>query len=125
MLMIICGGVGVFRTDRVRAVGGDRANAIGEDFDLVARMHRHLRKKKADYHIHFVPDPMCRTEVPSDLKSLGRQRARWQKELLDVLWSSRDMLFRPRYGRIGWFAPPYLWLFYVPAPRIGTLGMVT
>ena len=79
MLMIISGAFGVFRTDLVRAIGGYRASAIGEDFDLVARMHKHLREKKSDYHIHFVPDPMCWTEVPSDLKSLGRQRARWQR----------------------------------------------
>ena len=125
MLMIISGAFGLFRTDLVRAVGGYRVNSIGEDFDLVARMHRHLRQKNAEYQIHFVPDPMCWTEVPSDLKSLGRQRARWQKGLWDVLWSSRDMLFRPRYGRIGWFALPYLWLFELVAPVIEIGGLVT
>jgi len=125
MLMIISGAFGVFRTDLVRAIGGYRANAIGEDFDLVARMHRHLRDQKADYHIHFVPDPMCWTEAPSDLKSLGRQRARWQKGLLDVLWATRGMLFRPRYGRIGWFALPYLWVFECAAPALEILGIVT
>jgi cellulose synthase/poly-beta-1,6-N-acetylglucosamine synthase-like glycosyltransferase len=125
MLMIISGAFGVFRTDLVRAVGGYRPNAIGEDFDLVARLHRHLRDKHADYHIHFVPDPMCWTEVPSDLKSLGRQRARWQKGLLDVLLLTRGMLFRPRYGRIGFFALPYLWLFEFAAPVLEVLGIVT
>jgi len=125
MLMIISGAFGLFRTDLVRAVGGYRVNSIGEDFDLVARMHRHLRQKNAEYQIHFVPDPMCWTEVPSDLKSLGRQRARWQKGLWDVLWSSRDMLFRPRYGRIGWFALPYLWLFELAAPVIEVGGLAT
>jgi len=125
MLMIISGAFGVFRADLVRAVGGYRPNAIGEDFDLVARMHRHLREKKADYRIHFVPDPMCWTEVPSDLKSLGRQRARWQKGLLDVLWLTRGMLFRPRYGRIGFLALPYLWVFEFAAPVIEILGIVT
>src|SRR5467141_1520580 len=104
MLTIISGAFGLFRTDLVREVGGYRSRAIGEDFDLVARLHRHMLENGADYHIRFVPDPMCWTEVPSDLKSLGRQRARWQKGLLDVLWPNRDMLFRPRYGRIGCFA---------------------
>jgi len=125
MLMIISGAFGVFRTDLVRAIGGYRPNAIGEDFDLVARLHRHLRDKGADYHIHFVPDPMCWTEVPSDLKSLGRQRARWQKGLLDVMLSTRTMLFRPRYGRIGFFALPYLWLFEFAAPVLEILGIIT
>jgi cellulose synthase/poly-beta-1,6-N-acetylglucosamine synthase-like glycosyltransferase len=125
MLMIISGAFGVFRTDLVRAVGGYRPNAIGEDFDLVARLHKYLLEKSADYRIQFVPDPMCWTEVPSDLKSLGRQRARWQKGLLDVLLLTRSMLFRARYGRIGWFALPYLWLFEFAAPVIEILGIAT
>jgi len=125
MLMIISGAFGVFRTDLVRALGGYRSHAIGEDFDLVARLHRYLREKGADYRIHFVPDPVCWTEVPSDLQSLGRQRARWQKGLLDVLWPNRDMLFRPRYGRIGCFALPYLWLFELLAPVIELAGILT
>lgn len=125
MLTIISGAFGLFRTDLVRAIGGYRASSIGEDLDLVARLHRHLREKGADYEIRFVPDPMCWTEVPSDLKSLGRQRARWQKGLLDVLWLNRDMLFRPRYGRIGWFALPYLWLFELFAPIVEVAGIST
>ena len=125
MLTIISGAFGLFRTDLVRAVGGYRSRAIGEDFDLVARLHRHLIEQKADYQIRFVPDPMCWTEVPSDLKSLGTQRARWQKGLLDVLWPNRDMLFRPRYGRIGCIALPYLWLFELFAPVIEIVGLAT
>ena len=125
MLMIISGAFGVFRTDLVRAVGGYRSRAIGEDFDLVARMHRHLLEKHVDYHIDFVPDPMCWTEVPSDLRSLARQRARWQKGLLDVLLPNRDMLFRPRYGRIGFLALPHLWVFELFAPIIEITGIGT
>jgi len=125
MLTIISGAFGVFRTDLVRAVGGYRSASIGEDFDLVARLHRHLLDKGADYRIEFVPDPMCWTEVPSDLKSLGRQRARWQKGLLDVLWGNRNMLFRPRYGRIGFVALPYLWVFELFAPIIEIGGIFT
>ncbi|HXJ13116.1 MAG TPA: glycosyltransferase [Candidatus Limnocylindrales bacterium] len=125
MLMIISGAFGVFKTDLVRAVGGFRASAIGEDFDLVARLHRHLRQIGADYQMKFVPDPMCWTEAPSDLKSLGRQRARWQKGLLDVLWTNRDMVFRRRYGRIGFLALPYLWLFELLAPVIEIAGIAT
>jgi len=125
MLMIISGAFGMFRTDLVRELGGYRASSIGEDFDVVTRMHRHLLEKNADYEIKFVPDPVCWTEVPSDLRSLGRQRSRWQKGLLDVLWPNRDMLFRPRYGRIGCFALPYLWVFELLAPVIELGGIVT
>jgi cellulose synthase/poly-beta-1,6-N-acetylglucosamine synthase-like glycosyltransferase len=125
MLMIVSGAFGVFRTDLVRAIGGYRPFAIGEDFDLVARLHRHLLEQRADYRIEFVPDPVCWTEVPSDLRSLARQRARWQKGLLDVLWPNRDMLFRPCYGRVGWLALPYLWLFELLSPVIEVFGFAT
>jgi len=125
MLMIVSGAFGVFRTDLVRAVGGYRSFAIGEDFDLVARLHRHLLDEGADYRIEFVPDPVCWTEVPSDLRSLARQRARWQKGLLDVLWPNRNMLFRPTYGRVGWLALPYLWIFELLAPIIELTGIAT
>ncbi|MBV8514602.1 MAG: glycosyltransferase family 2 protein [Acidobacteria bacterium] len=125
MMLIISGAFGLFRTDLVRAIGGYRATAIGEDFDLVARMHRHLIEKRAKYKIQFVPDPVCWTEAPSDLKSLGRQRARWQKGLLDTLMPNLDMLFRPRYGRIGMLALPYLWIFELLAPAVELGGILT
>ncbi|MHB8484266.1 MAG: glycosyltransferase family 2 protein [Candidatus Acidiferrales bacterium] len=123
MLTIISGAFGLFRRDVVMSVGGYRASSVGEDFDLVARIHRKMLDEKRAYRITFVPDPVCWTEVPSTARSLGRQRARWQKGLMDVLWSSRDMLFRRRYGRIGAVALPYLWIFEWFAPVLEILGI--
>ena len=125
MLMIISGAFGIFRRDLLREIGGYRPSAIGEDIDVVIRLHRHMREKKLDYEFAFVPDPVCWTEVPGDLRSLARQRARWQKGLLDVIWPNRDMLFRPRYGRLGFIALPYLWVFELFAPVIEILGLVS
>lgn len=125
MLMIISGAFGVFRTDLVRAIGGYRSHAVGEDIDLVTRLHRYMRDQEKPYEIQFVPDPVCWTEAPSDLRSLRSQRSRWQKGLLDVLWPQRDMLFRPRYGRLGWLALPYLWIFELFAPVVELSGIIT
>lgn len=125
MMMIISGAFGLFRTDLVRVVGAYRSNAIGEDLDLVVRLHRHLLEERLDYRIKFVPDPVCWTEAPGDLRSLARQRARWQKGLLDTLLRNRDMLFRPRYGRVGALALPYLWVFELFAPIIELAGIGT
>jgi cellulose synthase/poly-beta-1,6-N-acetylglucosamine synthase-like glycosyltransferase len=124
-LPIISGAFGIFRTDLVREVKGFRAHAIGEDFDLVVRMHRLLQEQRKDYHITFVPDPTCWTEVPGDLRSLARQRARWHKGLLDTLWPNRDMLFRPRYGRVGCLILPYMWVFELFAPLVELIGYST
>lgn len=124
-LPIISGAFGVFRKDLVKRVGGYRAASIGEDFDLVVRLHRHMLENGGDYEIGFIPDPTCWTEVPSDLRSLARQRARWQKGLLDTLWLNRDMLFRPRYGRVGAIILPYMWVFELLAPVIEVTGYLT
>ncbi|HKT71051.1 MAG TPA: glycosyltransferase [Terriglobales bacterium] len=125
MLPIISGAFGIFRRDLVLRIGGFRTQAIGEDIDLVVRLHRYLREQGMEYHISFVPDPTCWTEVPADLKSLGRQRARWQQGLMDTLLRHRDMLFRRRYGRIGLFLLPYMWVFELAAPVMELLGYFT
>lgn len=125
MLPIISGAFGVFRRDLVMSIGGFRGKAVGEDFDLIVRAHRFLQDSGKDYVIDFIPDPTCWTEVPADLRSLARQRARWHKGLLDTLWPNRDMLFRRRYGRVGSVILPYMWLFEFFAPLIEAVGYVT
>ena len=88
----------------------------------MVKLHRHLRDERKPYHIDFIPDPTCWTEVPSDLRSLARQRARWHKGLLDTLWLNRDMLFRRRYGRVGTVVLPYMWMFELLAPVVELFG---
>lgn len=73
-LPIITGAFGIFRTHLVRQIKGFRPRAVGEDFDLVVRLRRHLQEQDRNYHISFIPDPTCRTEVPADLRALARQR---------------------------------------------------
>jgi cellulose synthase/poly-beta-1,6-N-acetylglucosamine synthase-like glycosyltransferase len=125
MLLIISGAFGVFRRELCRQIGGFRASTVGEDLDLIVRMHRHLRDRNEEYRVGFVPDPVCWTEVPSSMQSLARQRARWQSGLTDVLWQNRDMLFNRRYGRIGFLALPYHWLFECIAPVMEMVGWGT
>ncbi len=124
-LPIISGAFGVFRKDLVKKVGGYRAASIGEDLDLVVRLHRYMQETGGKYEISFIPDPTCWTEVPSDLRSLARQRARWQKGLLDTLWLNRDMLFRRSYGRVGSIILPYMWIFELIAPIVESTGYLS
>ena len=124
MLPIVSGAFGVFRRDRLLRVGGFRKDAIGEDFDVIVRMHRSLRDEHRSYAMPFVPEPTCWTQAPDTMRDLGRQRARWQQGLMDVLWRSRNMLFRRRYGRFGCFMLPYMWLFELIAPVIEAAGIM-
>jgi hypothetical protein len=64
MLPIISGAFGVFQRDMVMQVGGFRTHAVGEDLDLVIRMHRRLHEEHRSYHIDFIPDPTAGPKCP-------------------------------------------------------------
>ena len=121
-MFIVSGAFGVFRRDQVVEAGGFETGTIGEDFELIVRLHRQRREVGLPYHITLVPDPVCWTEVPETLSGLGRQRNRWQRGLLESLWKHRRMCFNPRYGRVGLFSMPYFLLFEALAPVVETAG---
>lgn len=122
-LIMISGAFGVFRRDVVVRVGGLDPTTIGEDFELVMRMHRHLLQSRQDYAIRFVAEPVCWTEVPSTPAVLRRQRLRWHRGLWETLWRHRRMMLNPRYGRIGMLAVPYYWCFELIAPVVELAGL--
>ena len=123
-LLIISGAFGVFRKDVVITVGGFLKGSLGEDIELVVRMHRYLREQGQEYEMHFLPDPICWTEVPESSKILGRQRNRWQRGLIDTLRIHRRMMLNPRYGTIGMVAFPYFVLFEMLAPIVELSGYI-
>jgi len=119
-LLIISGAFGLMHKDTVVAVGGYRRDTIGEDMELVVRMHRKLAGRPRPYRIHYVPDPVCWTEAPEDWKTLKNQRIRWQRGLCESLWSNRGLLLRPSVA--GWIAYPYFVLFEWAAPLVELSG---
>ena len=123
-LLIISGAFGIFRKDVVIAIGGYRRGSLAEDMELVVRMHRYLREQRQEYEMHFLPDPVCWTEVPESLRTLGRQRNRWQRGLIDSLRIHRRMMLNPRYGTIGMVAFPYFVFFEMMAPVVELSGYI-
>lgn len=121
-LLIISGAFGLFRRQSVLGVGGYRTHTVGEDMELVVRLHRFARERKQPYRIIYTPDPICYTEVPTDWKTLRKQRNRWHRGLWEVLWMHRAMLFNPRYGRLGLVAMPYFLFFEALSPVVEVLG---
>ncbi|PWN05611.1 glycosyltransferase family 2 protein [Rhodohalobacter mucosus] len=117
-LLIISGAFGVFDRESVIRVGGYLHDTVGEDMELVVRLHRHYRERKQRYRIRFLPEPVCWTEVPESWKILGRQRNRWHRGLADTLWRHRSMLFNPKYGRLGFTAMPFFLFVELLSPVI-------
>ena len=125
MLLIISGAFGAFRKDAVIAVGGYTTHCIGEDMELVVKLHRHLRDTGKPYRIDFLPDPICWTQPPENLRDLYKQRKRWQIGLINVLIRHRDMAFNAKYGKTGLLMLPYYWIFEFIGPVFETMGYIT
>lgn len=122
-LLIISGAFGAFKKTAVAEVGG-YIKTIGEDMELVVRLHDYMKRNKRDYKVKFVPDPVCWTQAPETIKDLRSQRRRWQIGLMDSLFRHKTLLFNPTYGMIGLFAAPYFWIFEMLGPVIEGLGYI-
>jgi cellulose synthase/poly-beta-1,6-N-acetylglucosamine synthase-like glycosyltransferase len=123
-LLIVSGAFGLFRRDAVIAAGGYRTDTVGEDFELVVRLHRTWREMRRPYRIVYLPDPICWTEGPESAKYLRSQRGRWHRGCVETLWTHRRMLGNPRYRTVGLFALPTMLLFEALGPLIELSGYV-
>ena len=122
LLLIISGAFGVFSKHWVIQAGGYNRKTVGEDMELIVRMHRMLKERKIKKRIVYVPDPVCWTEVPESATYLRRQRRRWHRGLFESLWTHRKLTFNPKYGSIGMISFPYFWLIEFFGPIVELSG---
>lgn len=123
-LMLISGAMGMFDRETVISAGGYSIKTVGEDMELVLRMRRHMAEQNQKYEVTYIPDPLCWTEVPSDLHSMSKQRTRWTRGLIESLWTHRKLLLNSKYKRLGMLGYPY-WLFFEwLSPLIAFTGIV-
>jgi cellulose synthase/poly-beta-1,6-N-acetylglucosamine synthase-like glycosyltransferase len=122
-VLIISGAFGLFSREHVEAVGGYARDTVGEDVELVTRLHRYLRDRGEAYRVKFVPDPVCWTEVPEQFAMLSRQRRRWQRGLGETLWRHRRMILNPRAGSVGMVTMPYFLVFEFLGAIVQLIGI--
>lgn len=122
--LIISGAFGIYHKETVVAVGGYRPDTVGEDMELIVRLHRVLSEQRKRYRITFVPEPICWAEVPDNLRQLKQQRIRWQIGLIESLMMNRRLLFHESGTFAGWFAFPFTLFFEWFGPFVETLGYV-
>jgi cellulose synthase/poly-beta-1,6-N-acetylglucosamine synthase-like glycosyltransferase len=123
-LTIVSGAFGIFRRTVAVAVGGYTQGTVGEDIEIVIKIHRHMIDAQRPYRIVFSPEPACWTEAPETLAVLARQRRRWQRGTLETFARHRDMLFDRRYGRIGTLGFGSILLIDVLGPPLEVAGYV-
>lgn len=122
-LLIISGAMGLFDKDIVIKVGGYDTKTVGEDMELVVRMRKYMYEIDRRFKVVYIPDPLCWTEAPANLKILGRQRSRWTRGNIETLFTHKNLFFNPRYGILGMLSYPY-WLFFEwLAPLIEVIGI--
>jgi cellulose synthase/poly-beta-1,6-N-acetylglucosamine synthase-like glycosyltransferase len=122
-LMLISGAMGMFDRETIINAGGYSVKTVGEDMELVLRMRRYKADRKEKYEVTYIPDPLCWTEVPSDLKSLRKQRTRWTRGLIESLWAHRKIFMNSKYGKLGTMGYPYWMLLEWLSPLIAFIGM--
>jgi len=123
-LLLISGALGMFDREIVIQAGGYKTNTVGEDMEMVVRIRRYMADNKLDYDVVYIPDPLCWTEVPSNLKVLARQRSRWTRGTMETLWTHRKLLFNRKYGKLGMLGYPYWLMFEYLAPIVEFLGIL-
>lgn len=151
-IMIISGVFGIFRKDFVIRVGGyltrnltgklvreyvgKGRDTVCEDMEIIVRIQRYIKEKALSARVGYTPEPLCWTEGPETFTSLGKQRNRWMRGLIETLAYHRTLMLNKRYGNMGWFAYPYFFLFelvggpleffgYVAVPLLYGLGFLS
>ena len=117
-LMLISGAIGMFDKETMIKSGGYSIKTVGEDMELLLRMRRFMAENNNEYVVTYIPDPLCWTEVPSDLRSMRKQRTRWTRGLAESLWTHRKLFINRKYKHLGMLGYPYWLIFEWMAPLI-------
>ncbi|NCC55566.1 MAG: glycosyltransferase family 2 protein, partial [Erysipelotrichia bacterium] len=128
-LLIISGAFGMFDRQTLIEAGGYltssskmKKDTVGEDMELVVRLTRIALEQKKEFIVTYVHQANCYTELPSDFKTLLKQRNRWHRGLLDILSYHRKMIFDYRYKQPGMIGFPYFMIFEMMGPFIEVMG---
>lgn len=114
--LIISGAFGLFKKDAAIAVGGYKVGCIGEDMELIMKLHAYHRTNNLPYLIKYAYDAICWTQAPERLRDLIKQRRRWHIGLI------QSMTLHTSVMGIGSY---FYYLFYeMLSPFIELLGIV-
>ena len=111
-ITVVPGAVGAWRKSLVLEAGGFTSETLAEDADLT------LSILEMGYKVAYEDRAVAYTEAPDTVRDFLKQRFRWMYGTLQAAWKHRKVMFRPRYGALGLFALPNVFLFQVLFPLI-------
>lgn len=123
--IIISGAFGLFKKDIVIAAGGYDPSTMGEDMELVMRLHVFCREQQMPYRISYASDAICWTQAPEKLKDLRKQRRRWHIGLFQSMTKHHRILANPKYGLVGAISYLYFLIYELLSPYIELFGIFT
>lgn len=114
--LIISGAFGLFQKDAVIQVGGYQVGSMGEDMELIVKLHSYYRSNDLPYLIKYAYDAICWTQAPERFRDLLKQRKRWHIGLLQSMMQHKSMVTKPSYI--------YYLLYELLSPFIEVFGIV-
>ena len=123
--LIISGAFGLFKKDTVIAVGGYDNKTMGEDMELVVKLHEYCTINGIDYAIRYATDAICWTQVPERLRDLCKQRKRWHLGLFQSMYKHRVMFSNHRFGAVSFVSYLYFLIYELLSPFIEVFGVFT
>ncbi|MDI9468735.1 MAG: glycosyltransferase [Bacillota bacterium] len=115
--MIISGAFGLFKKDAIINVGGYQTGSMGEDMELIVKLHSYYRSNKLPYSIKYAYDAICWTQVPERMRDLIKQRKRWHIGLFQSLSKHPGLITSGSYI--------YYLLYELLSPFIELVGILT
>lgn len=70
----------------------------------------------------YSSDAVCWTQAPFKLKDLWKQRARWQRGLIQCMWKHKVLFSNPKYGVVSLVSFMYYFLYELISPFVELLG---
>lgn len=123
--IIISGAFGLFKKDIVIAAGGYDRTTMGEDMELVVKLHVYCRENGIPYCIKYASEAICWSQAPESLRDLRKQRRRWHIGLFQSMTRHRRILANPKYGAVGFVSYLYFLLYELLSPYIEVFGVLT
>lgn len=123
--LIISGAFGLFKKDIAITVGGYDTNTLGEDMELVVKLHVFCRSNRMKYKMKYVPDAICWSQAPESLTDLVKQRRRWYIGLFQTMLKYRTLFINYKFGIISFISFLYYLVYELFSPFIEVLGILT